>query len=98
MIRFWKNVSIKIKIAALAIVLLGFIAATVASYHLSIGEIREVGIEKTTEMMLHGYKSELKEIVDVMAISLSSAVQGVTDEGRIYRNFSRLVKKIRFEF
>jgi len=80
----------------LIIVLLSFISVTVASYHLLLGEIRDIGIEQTTDMMLHGYKNELKEIVDVMAISLSSAVQGVTDEAQIYQNFSMLVKGILF--
>lgn len=55
--RRWRDLSFKFKIVALIIIMLGFVAATAAGYHRLLGDVRDMCIERTTDMMLQGYKN-----------------------------------------
>ena len=92
----WKNLKFSLKTAVLVAVLIAFSVLTGYGYHTLAGEIRDMGIDHSTEKMQQGYRNELKDIVDVMALSLSSAVKGVKDETRIHDIFTTLVKDVRF--
>jgi signal transduction histidine kinase len=92
----WKNLKFSLKITVLVIVLIVFSLLTAVGYHILSRNIRDMGIKQATDTMLEGYKSELKDIVDFMAVSLSSATEGVQDENEIHAIFNRLVNKARF--
>jgi methyl-accepting chemotaxis protein len=55
-----------------------------------------MAIEQSTDSMLNGYKNELKDIVDVMALSLASATKGIDDENDIHAVYTTIVKDARF--
>lgn len=92
----WKNLKFSLKISILVFVLITFSLITALGYHILASDIRDMGIKQSRDTMLQGYKNELKDIVDVMALSLSSAVQGVNDEKEIHDIFTKLVSKARF--
>ncbi len=92
----WKNLKFSLKISILVCVLIFFTLITALGYHMLVGDIRDIGIEQSRDAMLQGYKNELKDIVDVMAQSLSSAIQGVNEEKEIHDIFTKLVSKARF--
>lgn len=92
----WKNLKFSLKTTILVTVLIAFSLLTAVGYHMLAGDIRDMGIKQSTDTMLEGYQNELKDIVDVMALSLSSAVKGVQDEKEIYAIFTKLVKNARF--
>jgi len=76
--------------------MLCFGAVVGIGYHQLSRDIRNVGINLMAETMLDGYKSELKDIVDVMALSLSAASIEMTDENQIHDFFTRQIKPARF--
>lgn len=92
----WKNLKFSLKISILVLVLICFTLITALGYHMLVRDIRDIGIKQSRDTMLQGYKNELKDIVDVMALSLSSAIQGVNDENEIHDIFTKLVNKARF--
>ncbi len=93
---FWKSISFKVKTVALVVLLIAFTALTAIRYHLLVKRITATGITQTTDVMLTGYKSELKDMVDMTAQVLASATEGLTDENQIHDIFKRLVDKARF--
>lgn len=92
----WQDLPFRIKTAILMSIMLGLVAATGFRYHWLVGEVRDLGIDSTTDVMRQGYEKELKNLVDIMALTLSSAVQEVDDTAQIYARFSGLVKQVRF--
>ena len=88
--------SISKKIGALVVVFLLFNLATAFGYRLVVNRVRDLALENSTNLMMQDYRNELKDVVDAMALSLSSAVDGVTDEAEVYRIFSKLAKPSRF--
>ena len=62
----WQNFNFSIKVIVLVCVLTLFTVLTGAGYHSMSNQIRDIGIQSASDEMLSGYKSELKDIVDVM--------------------------------
>jgi len=91
-----KNMKFKNKIFSLIIIFFLFALTTAAGYHLLVNKVRDIGVQHSSEVMLEGYREELKDIVDVMAETLSSAAYGVTSEEAHYNLFSKLVNNVRF--
>lgn len=94
--KMWQNLSFKFKIALLVLVLVFFFIFTVITYNSLVKEMRDVGVDQATTMMMQGYKKELKDIVDVMALNLSSVVEDKTLELEIYQLFTHAIKNVRF--
>jgi signal transduction histidine kinase len=97
-ISLWDNRSFKIKTLCLVLVLVSFTVITAVKYHLLVQKISTTSITQSTDIMLNGYKNELKDIVDMMAVTLASAVEGIDieDEDKIRGIFKRLIQKSRF--
>jgi len=95
-IRFWENLSFKVKTFALVIVLISFALVTGARYQRLVTKLSTMSIQQTTDVMLEGYKNELKDVVDMEAVTLASAIEGVQDEHEIYRIFKKLINTARF--
>ena len=95
---FWENLSFKVKTFVLVIVLVSFTVITGIRYHMLVKKISDISITQSTDIMLAGYKNELKDIVDMMAVTLASAVEGINveDEDQIQRIFKRLIQNARF--
>jgi methyl-accepting chemotaxis protein len=96
MISVWQNSPFRVKIAVLVAVLLAFIVFTGGSYNRLVSRVRDLGVAQTTDKMLQSYREELKDVVDIMALSLAPAILGKTDEHDIYEVFSRSIKTVRF--
>lgn len=92
----WQNLSFKVKLAILVAVLVGFVLFTAMSYSRLVREVRTVGTNKATAVMLMGYKKELKDIVDVMAQTLVSAIDAGANELEMYNSFTQVISKVRF--
>jgi signal transduction histidine kinase len=95
-IKFWENLSFKIKTFSLVFVLVSFTLITGIRYHLLVKKFSDMGVTQSTDIMLTGYKNELKDIVDMMAVTLASSVEGIDDEKQIYSIFKHLIQKARF--
>ncbi len=95
-VRLWENLSFKVKTFALVIVLVSFTVITGVRYHLLVKKLSNMSVSQTTDVMLTGYKNELKDIVDMMAVSLASATAGIDDEAQTYAIFKKLVQHARF--
>jgi signal transduction histidine kinase len=95
---FWENLSFKVKTFVLVIVLVSFTVITGIRYHMLVKKISDISITQSTDIMLAGYKNELKDVVDMMAVTLAAAVEGVDveDEDKIRGIFKQLIKKARF--
>ncbi len=93
---WWKNLSFQIKTLLLAVVLMGFTFVTGGAYHFLVGKISDMGVMQATEIMLQGYKNELKDIVDVMAVALASVTKDVQDEKKVYEAFQIQIREARF--
>lgn len=92
----WKNLKFTAKASILVSVLVIFSIMTAIGYHILVGKIRDMAIQQSTKAMLDGYKNDLKNLVDAMAISLSSAVEGISEERQIHKTFTTLVKDVRY--
>lgn len=92
----WKNLKFSAKASILVSVLVLFSILTAFGYHTLVSKIRDMAIQQSTDAMLDGYKNELKDLVDVMALSLSSAVEDVSEERQIHTKFTKLVKDVRY--
>jgi len=92
----WKNFDFSVKVVVLVCVLTLFTVLTGVGYHKMSNQIRDIGIQSAGEEVLAGHKNELKDIVDVMASTLASATQGMTDKNEIYETYSTLAKGARF--
>jgi methyl-accepting chemotaxis protein len=92
----WKNTKFSIKTTALVSVLIAFAALTGYGFYTLANNVGAMGINHSKETMLQGYKNELKDIVDVMAVSLSSATSGTKRESEVHDIFTTMVKKARF--
>jgi methyl-accepting chemotaxis protein len=88
--------SISKKIGALVVAFLLFDLATAFGYWLVVTRVRDLALENSTNVMMQDYRNELKDVVDAMALSLGSAVDGVTEEKEVYGIFSKLAKPSRF--
>ncbi len=96
MAKIWQNLPFKMKTSVLVAVLVGFIAFTCISYNRLVNKVRDFGVMQTRETMLQDYREELKDVVDIMAISLASAIESIENEDQIYNIFSKLIKGVRF--
>ncbi len=94
--KMWQDLSFKMKLGILVVVLVSFVVFTVVTYNTLVEEVRDVGIDQATTMMLQGYKKELQDIVDVMALTLSAAIEEETSEQEIYQIFSNGIGDVRF--
>jgi methyl-accepting chemotaxis protein len=92
----WKNLGFSLKTAVLVTVLIAFAILTAFGYHTLSDNVRDLGIKHSKETMLQGYKNELKDIVDVMALSLSAAAANLNTEPQVHDVFTKLVRKARF--
>jgi methyl-accepting chemotaxis protein len=92
----WKNTNFSVKVIALVCVLTLFAALTAVGYHSMSNQIRDIGIESAGDEMLSGYKNELKDIVDVMALTLAAATEGETDTKKVHETYSTLARGARF--
>jgi len=92
----WENLLLHKKITVLVAVLVLFTLLTGAGYHSLVGQVRDMAVEQTTDIMMQDYRDELKNLVDAMAPTLAAAIEGEKDEKQVYRNFSELVKNARF--
>jgi methyl-accepting chemotaxis protein len=92
----WKNLGFSLKTAVLVMVLIAFAILTAYGYHTLSNNVRDLGIKHSKETMLQGYKNELKDIVDVMALSLSAAAANQKTEAQVHDVFTKLVRKARF--
>ena len=92
----WKNTNFSVKVIALVCVLTLFAALTAVGYHSMSNQIRDIGIESAGDEMLSGYKNELKDIVDVMALTLAAATEGETDTNKVHETYSTLARGARF--
>lgn len=92
----WKNLNFNLKVLLLVTVFIIFSTITALGYHYMSKQIRDISIESSKQTMLNGYKGELKDMVDVMAVALSSTVKGISDEKEIYALFSELARSPRF--
>jgi len=90
------KLSFQAKTIILVAVLVSFTIIAVARYHMLVNNISQMSIERTTDMMLVGYKNELKDIVDVMATTLAASTEGNSDEEQVRMTFRRLIKNSRF--
>ena len=73
-----------------------FTAITAAGYHFMANSIRDIGIQQASDTMLEGYKNELKDIIDVVAVSIASAIEGMEEDEKIHQTFKTLTTKARF--
>lgn len=92
----WKNLSFSSKVVTLVIVLILFTVLTGVGYHQMTNKIKVIGVQSAGDEMLAGYKSELKDIVDVMATTLAAATEGMTDEREIIETYHKLSRDVRF--
>ncbi len=95
-IKFWENLSFAVKTFVLVAILLSFSIITGVRYHMLVKKLSSLSVSQTTDVMLTSYKNELKDMVDMMAVSLASATKGVTDENEVYHIFKNLVQTARF--
>jgi len=92
----WKNLNFSVKVVILVCVLTLFSVLTGVGYHQMSNQIKDIGIQSAGDEMLAGYKSELKDIVDVMASTLAAATEGMTDTDEIHEKYSTLSRSSRF--
>lgn len=95
-VHMWKNLKFSLKTTVLVSVLIAFTILTAFGYHRLAGNVRDMGIDHSKQIMLDGYKHELKDIVDVMAVTLSAAASHLNDQKEVHDIFTRLVGKARF--
>lgn len=93
---YFERFSFQTKTLALVVVLFSFTLVVVFRYHFLVGEISEVSVRESSDTILRGYKNELQDLVDVMAVALASAAQDAQNEEQVYASFSRLVRDVRF--
>lgn len=91
-----QDMSFKLKLTVLVLVMIGFVVLTAVTYNRLVIKVRDVGIDQATAMMYQGYEKELKDIVDVMAQTLSAGVVGKKYEHEIYQIFTRAIGGVRF--
>ncbi|RVU83976.1 HAMP domain-containing protein [Leucothrix sargassi] len=92
----WKNLNFSVKVITLVMVLMLFTLLTGVGYHKMTNQIKVIGIQSAGDEMLAGYKSELKDIVTVMAATLASATKGMTDEREVIDTYHELSRDVRF--
>lgn len=92
----WKNLKFSAKVWLLVSVFIIFSVITAIGYHFMANQIKTIGIENASSEMLSGYTNELKDVVDVMTISLAAATKGVADEKEVHKIYSNIAKDVRF--
>ena len=92
----WKDLRFKLKVYVMVTVFIMFSLITGIGYHVMANSIRDIGIQNSSDTMLERYRGEVKDIVDVMALSLGSASEGIETEEEAYALFSKLVNDVRF--
>jgi methyl-accepting chemotaxis protein len=92
----YNNLPFQFKAILLVAVLASFTVAAGFRYQMLVEEMRIASAKQSTDIMLSGHKNKLKDIVDMMAISLGAAVEGIKDKKRIQAIFSKLVKNARY--
>ncbi len=93
---FWENRSFTIKTFTLVAMLVSFTVATGIRYHLLVQKISDTSVTQSSDIMLTGYKNELKDVVDMTAVTLAAAVEGIDDENQIHSIFKHLIQNARF--
>lgn len=92
----WKNIKFKTKVTILSTLFTLFTVITAAGYHFMSNSIRDIGIKQASDVMLEGYRNELKDIIDVVAQSLSDSTKGMSAENEIQKVFKTITSKARF--
>ena len=92
----WVNLSFSVKLNILVTILVLFCVVTGAAYQLLINQTRDMAAQQASEIMLDDYQSKLKDLVDSMAVTLAASIEGVSEEGRQYQIFARLIRDSRF--
>ena len=90
------NLSFKVKTSLLVILLFSLTVITAIRYQLLVDEISKLNISQSTEIMLTGHKNDIRNITDMMAISLAAAVQNIADEAETQKVFKTLIQDARF--
>lgn len=90
------RMSFQIKTWLLVLVLVSFSLLVIFRYQVLVNNIVNLGLQENSQTMLGGYKSELKNMVDVMASTLAEASKGATNQNQVHQIFERLVKNARF--
>lgn len=96
MTTFWTNLPFRVKALLLVLLLASFTVATAVRYHLLVEKLRDVNVTQSTDIMLDGHRKELKHIVDMMAVTLASAVDGIADEETVRGIFKKLILDARY--
>ena len=92
----WKDLKFSRKVSLLVAVFIIFSVITAFGYHTMSNNIRDIGIQNSSEAMLDGYKRELKDIVDFTAVALGSATNGITDPKERFDIYNSYISKARF--
>jgi len=92
----WKNIKFSGKVSLLVTVFIIFSIVTAFGYHTMSNNIRDIGIQNSSQAMLDGYKRELKDIVDFTAVALGSVADGVTDPKERFNIYNSYISKARF--
>ncbi|MBU1565183.1 MAG: cache domain-containing protein [Proteobacteria bacterium] len=95
-IHFWENLSFTTKTISLVIMLVSFTVITGIRYHVLVEKISDTSITQSSDIMLVGYKNELKDVVDMTAATLAAAVEEIDDETQIHGIFKHLIQNARF--
>lgn len=94
--KIWNDLSFRTKMLLLVVLFMSFTGVLCYRYHLLIENLTTRSISETSEIMLDGYKKELKDMVDVMANVLATSVEYVTDEAEVHSIFTKFVDSARF--
>ncbi len=93
----WKNLKFSGKVSLLVAVFIIFSVITAFGYHTMSNNIRDIGIQNSSEAMLEGYKRELKDIVDFTAIALGTVTAGKAEDSQERADiYSTYVSEARF--
>ena len=92
----WTNLNFSKKVWLLVSVFIIFSIITGFGYHVMSNKIRTIGVESASNEMLDGYKNELKDVIDIMSVSLANATKGLSDETQRYEVYSAIARDVRF--
>jgi methyl-accepting chemotaxis protein len=90
------NLSFKVKTSLLVILLFSLTVITAIRYQLLVDEISKLNISQSTEIMLTGHKNDIRNITDMMAITLAAAAKNSASEDETQKVFKTLIQDARF--
>ncbi len=91
-----RNLTIGARVWLLVAALLFFTTLFCAGYQVLVGKVKDLGAAETSRVMLDGYKRELKDLVQSMALSLGSALENQRDAAAQRETISSLLAPVRF--